>query len=121
MADLSAGDLDPADALTTNLGLQEHAHRVGLQRTAFRGAMAIATVLLATAMALSGSAVYLYGHRDRFDWHVALLVAAFIVPATVITVALLRAAFPKSAPDETTVPALQATRDLVEVLVKGKG
>lgn len=115
--DLSAGELTPAEATITNLGLEEQAHRVGLQKTAFKAALWVAGVLLACAVVLAGGTAWLYASRERFDWHAALLVAAFLIPGTVVTVTLLRAAFPKvSNKDEDLLPTLKLLKETAELL-----
>lgn len=124
---LRPGDLISSDAEATNLGLKEHQHRIGLQRSAFSGAMSLAMILMMAALVIAFCAMHLYASSDKFDWHATLLVGALVAPATFIMVGLLRAAFPRqkgdsSKDDDTGIVSIDTLKHLKELvdLVKGK-
>lgn len=117
MDDLSAGDLPKAETAAVNLGLEEQAHRIRLQTNAFNAAILFAVVLLMVAVVLAFVSLQLYAAKDAVDWHVTLLVAAVLVPATVTMVAAVRAAFPKAVDkDEDLLPTMKALKELKELL-----
>jgi hypothetical protein len=114
--DLSEGVLSPAQAKAVNLGIEEQSHRIGLQKTVFTRAMGFAAFMLGAALAMAFWAFTLYACQEKFDWHVALLVGAFLLPSTVIMVALIRAAFPKAASkDDSDFPSVEAIKQLKDL------
>lgn len=117
--DLSAGELTAEERTLSNLGLEEQGHRIGLQKSVFRFALVAAGILLLVAVMLALFSMYLYATLDRFNWHVVLLVGAFLVPMTVILVAALRAAFPKREPEkaEADLPSWDVVKDFFKELV----
>ncbi len=117
MADLSEGSLSDTEQKLTNLGLEEHSHRIGLQKSAFSFALATACLLLLAALCVVGSLLYLYATKDKFDWHSTLLLGAIVLPMTVIVVTTMRAAFRRLEPeanDGTAVPSWEALKDIVK-------
>lgn len=95
-SDLSGAALPPT--LVKNraaLGLEEHSHRIGLQRTVANSALTFVALLFIVAVVYGGVILYLLmGDPSRsVHWHASILVAAFVVPPTVVLVAVLRAVY----------------------------
>lgn len=126
MVDLSKADVSEDDKRLADLGLEEHAHRIGLQRQVFSFALAAACILLISAIVVAACSLHLYATKDKFDWHVILLLGAFVIPMTVIAVAAMRAAFRKDAQDhdETSMPSWDVIKDFIKEVAgafKGSG
>lgn len=97
--DLSQGTLPPTiTKAKANLGLEEHSHRLSLQRSVANSAMAFVAVLFIVAVIFGGVILYLLvGEPTRaIHWHASILVAAFVVPPTVMLVAVLRSVYAAS-------------------------
>lgn len=115
--DLSHDDLDSERLESTRVGLREVRHRVQLQQSAFNSIMALVAVMVMTAIGLSIVLMSMYSQKDGFDWHAALLVGGFLLPATIMSVGLLRATFPRDEEKHGGIelPSMQALKELREV------
>ena len=116
--DMSAGTLTHEGRRLANLGLEEHSHRLNLQRTVASSALAFAALFFMAAIVFGGVLAYKLAGDDgaKIHWHASILVAAFVVPPTVILIALLRAVYDAGAPKDTDGDAAPALAFIKEVL-----
>jgi hypothetical protein len=116
--DLSAGSLTGDEIATANFGLKEFEHRIGQQKTAAATAIAWATLLFMTAMAFGAAFVYALVHEaHNLSWHATILVGAFVVPPTIILVALIKSVYqPEKADGDSSVPAISFLKELAAAI-----
>lgn len=93
--DLSAGTLSDADSKDADLGLKEQQHRFSTERTLFNSVLCFAAILYMAAMVFGGILLYSLQTHPEIHWHASLLIGGFIVPPTVICVALIRGVYSK--------------------------
>lgn len=120
-SDLSQDNLPPPTP-ADNIALQESIHRTRLQWSVFTIAMIVVALLFAAAIGF-GSLVVLRYYRatdhSPIDWHVSALAGAFVIPPTVILIALIRAIYYKSE-DKTPTESLPALNLIKDILVAVK-
>lgn len=94
-ADLSGGTISTLDRAQANLGLKEHSHRIGLQRSVTNSALTFVALLFMVAVVYGAVILYLLvdDPTRSIHWHASILVAAFVVPPTVVLVAVLRSVY----------------------------
>lgn len=118
-ADLSEGKLGQRDLWLANLGLEEHAHRIGQQKTVANAAISLAVVLYIAAMTFGGVLLYILAtspNPGSMHWHASLIVAAFVVPPTVLIVAVLRGAYKTEPGAKDTAPILDLFKEAAKIL-----
>lgn len=118
--DLSQGALSAMEVATANLGLEEHAHRINLQRTLANSALAFVALLFMCAAGFTGVLIYLIAGDSggEIHWHASILAAAFVVPPTIIMVALLRAVYSKSEKESDPAPALAFIKEVLSSIAE---
>ncbi|MPT00242.1 MAG: hypothetical protein E2581_17315 [Pseudomonas sp.] len=120
--DLLEGKVPPAKAKSLDKGIKELEQFLNLRQSVFSSAIALATLLYLTAIALSGILVFMLPGNKDIHWHASLLVAAFVIPPTVLLLSLMKGVF-KSTPeekDETGIPTVDVSKDFIkEVFKKG--
>lgn len=125
--DLSADNLPKRDVKTIPLGLDEQAHRFSTEKTLFSSAIGIAVLLYMTAIVMGVCLMVALQTHPNIHWHVSVLIAAFIVPPTVIFVSLIRAVYRKpdaavaeddNQPEESALPALDMMKDFAKEVGK---
>lgn len=101
--DLSAGTLPTIDRDKARMGLEEHSHRLRLQTSVTNSAMAFVALLFIVAIVFGFGILYLLvGEPTRsIHWHASILIAAFVVPPTVMLVAILRSVYSASEDEKT--------------------
>lgn len=114
--DLSQGTLPPTiTRAKANLGLEEHSHRLSLQRSVAYSAMAFVALLFLVAVFYGGVILYLLvgDPSGAVHWHASILVAAFVVPPTVMLVALLRSVYAASEDEknQSLLPVVTMLKD----------
>ncbi|CAN7206457.1 hypothetical protein [Rhizobacter sp. LjRoot28] len=113
--DLSAGTPPVLEQAKVNLGLEELYHRRSQQLTLLRTALSLVALLFLAAVIFGGVLIHavLSDPRKDLHWHASILVAAFVVPPTVILIALLRGAYARGSkdPDETLLPMMTLVRE----------
>lgn len=92
-----------------DLVLDEHRQFYGLRQTVVSWALAFVAALYMAAIAIAVILVYTIamGEKPDLHWHASLLVAAFVIPPTVVLVALMKGVFRNkeaTKPDETGMP-----------------
>lgn len=113
--DLSAGEVSPGRRALDSIALQELNHRLALQQSAFSIAVALAFILFIAAIVFAGAVLYTFGDRDA-HWHSSLLAGAFVIPPTVIVLALLRAVYSSKSDaksDDSVVPVVNFLKEVV--------
>lgn len=100
------------------MGLKAHRHQIQQQQTIANTALSFAAILFMTAIVMGGYLVHKLsdGDGEKIHWHAAILVAAFVVPPTIVVVALLRAAYGSKEKEETSGPALAFAKELVGII-----
>jgi hypothetical protein len=116
--DLSTNNLPASQKAVIDLGLEEQSHRLNLQRTVASSALAFSVVLfiVAAALAIVLLSALAGGERKDLDWHASILVAAFVVPPTVMVVALVRSVYAPKKDDLDSGPALEFIKEVVTII-----
>ena len=117
-SDLSAGTVAPSEQQKLTIGLSEFNHRVNQQLNVSSAAIRLAVLLFGCAIAIGACFVYaLVAKEMDLSWHATILVAAFVVPPTILISSLLRAVFqPKEKDEDSTVPALAFLKELASAI-----
>lgn len=105
--DLLSGTVPRAEEQTSNMGLEEHSHRLNLQRSLFSSVLAFAAMLYMVAVGMGFLLIGKLNDNANLHWHASLLIAAFVIPPTVLTVGLMRGIFKDK--DEKKDPSDDAT------------
>jgi len=116
--DLSDGGLNEQDAKQTNLGLQEQLHRRSMQQTAFSAGLSFAAVLFMVAVFFGGCLLMQLSRHPSMHWHASVLVAAFVIPPTVIFMSVLRAVYKRDGdrPEDVDLPVADLAKNIVNQL-----
>lgn len=75
------------------MGLDEHNHRLNLQQSLFSSVLSFAAMLYMVAVAMGFLLIGKLNDNANLHWHASLLIAAFVIPPTVLTVGLMRGIF----------------------------
>lgn len=105
--DLSADELSPEQRKASLFAIESMQFQQGQQASAFSIAAAIAVLLYMTAGIFGGAVLY-QSTDKQMDWHTWLIAVSFLLPPTIITVALIRAVYPKQQEKESAVKSLPA-------------
>ena len=118
VGDLSAGILPESEKQKANFGLKEFEHRLSQQKTAATTAIVWATILFMTAMVFGGCFVNALVHEaENLNWHATIIVGAFVIPPTIILVALIRSVYPpKESDEDLQVPAIAFLKELASAV-----
>jgi hypothetical protein len=113
---LSQGALPPTlIKAKAELGLDEHNHRIRLQRTVANSALAFVAMLFMVAVVYGGVILFLLvgDPTAAMHWHASILVAAFVVPPTVVLVAVLRSVYSASEDEknQSMLPIMTMVKD----------
>lgn len=117
-SDLSGGTVAPSEQQKLTIGLREFNHRIHQQLNASNAAIWLAFLLFGFAIFIGACFVYaLVAKEMDLSWHATILVAAFVVPPTILISSLLRAVFrPKDKEEDSTVPALAFIKELTSAI-----
>lgn len=113
--DLSGDSLPSEEADSLTLGAEQWQHQKDQQRYAFRIAAVISCALYLAAAVFAFVPVMLAFVGQSVDWHTWLIPVSFLLPPTVIVVALLRSVYPKTSGNVNFVDDAPATSTLREV------
>ena len=112
------------------MGLEEHSHRLNLQRSLFSSVLAFAAMLYLVAVVMGFLLIGKLNDNANLHWHASLLIAAFIIPPTVLTVGLMRGIFKdkdekKDPPEDATHQSIldigkEAVKETVKTVIKAK-
>lgn len=93
--DLLEGSVPENEKGSTDLALKEHQQFYGLRQSVFSSALAFVAVLYMAAIVIAIILVCNMIDKDKSNlhWHASILVAAFVIPPTVILVALMKGVF----------------------------
>lgn len=91
--DLLDGAVPNLQKQEDSTGIEEHKHRLNLQRSLFNTALMFVFLLYLAAILGGGYLLFLLGSNPNIHWHAAILVAAFVAPPTIIVLALVRGLF----------------------------
>jgi hypothetical protein len=94
------------------IAYQESADRRSMQLTLFNSAIMLSILMFVFAGILAIAIVT--KDSNKLDWHLPLLAAAFVVPPTLILIAIIRAIYPSSAKsdDKDNLPALNLVKEI---------
>lgn len=114
--DLLGGKVSTKESIPADRVLQELSQLLSQRQSLFSSAIALCTILYMVGIVIAGLMIYMLDKKDDIHWHASLLVAAFVIPPTVIILALMRGVFKTSSQDadSTGVP----TADLVKEIWK---
>lgn len=112
--DLSQDTGSKEQSVQDTIAFQESADRRTRQRHLFISTIVISVLLFIFAAFLAGVIVCKATDANKFDWHLPLLAAAFVVPPTLILMAIIRAIYPSSAKadDKDNLPALNLVKEI---------
>ncbi len=112
--DLSQDPPATDTSVMDTLAFQESIDRRSMQRSLFSSAITIALLLFTSAIVLAGMVI---AFHDKVDWHLAVLAGVFIIPPTLIMIAIIKAIYPNSSPKDSTanesLPALNLIKEIV--------
>ena len=117
--DLLAGAVPDLQKQQDNTGIEEHEHRLNLQRSLFNSALLFAFLLYMAGIGMGVYLLILLGSNPNIHWHAAILVAAFIAPPTIIILALVRGLFQEkkdknNEADSTGVLTADMTKEIMK-------
>jgi hypothetical protein len=90
--DLGGGSLRAVDRREEEIALDEFKLSQNQKKSLFNAALALAVVLYITAISLTF--VLMVTKDGNTDWHASFLVAAFVVPPTVIIIGMMKSVYP---------------------------
>lgn len=107
----------------SSIGLEEFTHRRDQQLTIASSAVSFAALLFMAAATFGAAAIYCFaatGHPT--DWHVYFLPISFLIPPTIIILALIRSMY-REEPSKTAVatesfPALTLVKEIASACVE---
>lgn len=119
--DFSAPDpLPKEERATVSLATEAWAHSKSQQLTAFAITATLAVLLYLAATLFAGTALYMALNEYSVDWHTWLIALAFLLPPTILTVALVRAVYPKPSDKNEeglqSIPAVKAMTELFKAV-----
>lgn len=118
--DLSLGAQPARDIQADNMQLEEYRHRQTLQRHLFRLSAFLALVLF-TAASFFGWMVLHYPCGQYENWHIYLLPGSFLVPPSIIMLALIRSIYVREGEKPATteaLPALSLIKEIAQALAE---
>lgn len=128
--DLLSGTVPRAEEKTSSMGLEEHSHRLNLQRSLFSSVLSFAAMLYMVAVAMGFLLIGKLNDNANLHWHASLLIAAFVIPPTVLTVGLMRGIFKdknekKDNPEDASHQSIldigkEAVKETVKTVIKAK-
>lgn len=94
------------------IAYQESTDRRSMQWSLFNSAIMLSVLMFIFAGVLAVAIVS--KDPNKLDWHLPLLAAAFVVPPTLILIAIIRAIYPSSAKsdDKDNLPALNLVKEI---------
>lgn len=102
---------------TVSLEVEGWVHRKSQQLNVFSITATLAILLYLAAAVFAGTALYMALNKYSVDWHTWLIALAFLLPPTILTVALVRAVYPKhSDKNEEGLQSLPAVKAATELL-----
>lgn len=118
--DLLSGALSDREKAPLDKGLQELSLFLKLRQSLFSSAISLSVILYMTAIVIAGAMVYMLNKNSDIHWHASLLVAAFVIPPTVIILALMRGVFKSNTQDQdsTGLPAADLVKDVYKEIFK---
>lgn len=118
--DLLSGKISPQEKAPLEKGIQELSQFLDLRQSLFSSALSLSAVLYMTAIVIAAAMLYMLDENSDIHWHASLLVAAFVIPPTVIILALMRGVFKSSTPDQdsTGLPAADLLKDAYKEIFK---
>lgn len=128
--DLLSGTVPRAEEQTSSMGLDEHNHRLNMQRSLFSSVLSFAAMLYMVAVAMGFLLIAKLNDNANLHWHASLLIAAFVIPPTVLTVGLMRGIFKdknekKDNPEDASHQSIldigkEAVKETVKTVIKAK-
>lgn len=118
--DLLSGKISAAEKAPADRVLQEASQLLSLRQSLFSSAIALCTVLYMAAIIIAIFLVYMLSHKSDVHWHASLLVAAFVIPPTVIILALMRGVFKSTVQEaeSTGFPTADFCKDAFKEIFK---
>lgn len=113
--DLLSGTVPEAKKQTTGMGLEEHHHRLSLQRSLFNTALGFAALLYLSAIGMGVILIGMLHDKPSLHWHASILVAAFVIPPTLITVGLMRGIFKDKEEKKDPSASDLANQSIIEI------
>ncbi|WP_287880720.1 hypothetical protein [Aquitalea sp.] len=112
--DLSQDIGSNTQSVQDTIAFQESADRRAMQRSLFNSAISLSVLMFSFAAVLAAVIVSKATDANKFDWHLPLLAAAFVVPPTLILIAIIRAIYPSLAKsdDKDNLPALNLVKEI---------
>lgn len=115
--DLLSGSVPDLKKAEDSFGAEEHRHRLNLQRSLFSSGLAFAALLYMTALAMGFILLYMLNQNPDIHWHASLLIAAFVIPPTIIVLGLVRSIFgdkKQKDDDAIGVPIADMTKEVMK-------
>ncbi|MCR4143497.1 hypothetical protein [Alcaligenes faecalis] len=117
--DFSAPDpLPKEERASVSLATEAWVHSKSQQLTVFSITATLVVLLYLAATLFAGTALYMALSKYSVDWHTWLIALAFLLPPTILTVALVRAVYPKPSDKNEeglqSIPAVKAATELLK-------
>jgi len=120
--DLAGGNLPPKQREDVSLATEAWNFQRSQQGSVFSIVSAMAVLLYMTAATFGVAAFYQTARGTSIDWHTWLIPVSFLLPPTILSVALIRAVYPKpSVKKESdssleTIPAARLIKECAQLL-----
>ena len=97
---------------SAGLALQEFDHRAAQQRSVFSSALGLIAVLYVVAIVFATVGLFHMTGRLAADWHAAILGSTYVIPPTLLLMALIRAIYARQeSGDRSDVPAAELAKE----------
>lgn len=106
--DLAGGDLSPDQRQSVNLATEAWHFQRSQQGSVFSIVAAIAVLLYMVAGIFGAAVLYKSANGTALDWHTWLISVSFLLPPTILCVALVRAVYPKDRGNKESDDALKS-------------
>lgn len=117
--DLLAGKVPKRDSDAATLGIREHHQFLNLRQSLFSSVLALVTLLYMTAIVAAGLLLNKLVDNQDLHWHASILVAAFVVPPTVLLIALMRGILKGKEPEKDESFSFPMADLMKEVVKRG--
>lgn len=93
--EMTAGSMATVGRQSAALAMQEFEHRTSQQRSVYMSALGFILLLYVVAIVFASIGLFHMTGREAADWHAAILGSTYVIPPTLLLIALIRAIYPR--------------------------